>query len=815
MEIPQLPTAPVDLAVWWANQGWLVFPCKETDKAPYTANGFKNGMTDEAAIRSAWAKHPKALVGGATGKFRSVVDLDCKPGEIDGRAVWTAVAHVDAEPIWTSVTPSGGVHRVYNKIENHPSIGQYPWFGFDIRNEGGYIILPGSVMADGRRYELTAWGGDRAASVIDWEKIDRVLKEENETTRVLWAWHLVKEKEKKEARDKASRERRGVLAAAPVTTPVRVGKLEAPLPPEGAGKKAESPEAWARIMELVAELNDCPDGLGHREISRICFEAGSRIVRHGQADVDQVIEAFQSGLTWLYRNDGDERKVFADIDRCVRDGVLRGTGEPWRSGGRTTTAPPPPPANPPAAPGHTAPPAQAVAPVALSGAEVVPSVHGVLPPEFFQGSSVLEHIRDEAYRKGRSATTTTFATLALIASMADKRLRIPGFVGADQPLSLYVCAVAPSGGGKSTGTNLAKRLVNWDESRPDGAETSFIMSQPSTGQGMIEQHFALTPDPDAKGRNIKEQVAHNAFWSYDEGQTLINHLKEKGSILGYVLRSGWNGEHQAQANANPDLRRDLPAMSYQWGFMVVIQEAFVDDLINETDGGTAQRFIWCSTEDPGVPLWRDRDWRDKSVKSLGWVHPQIPRSALSSPGGEDTPFYIDFPEWFIEEMMDWDDGKRTGSIKVEPLDSHLYLSMMKFAGTLALAHGRLHVTDEDIHRVKMAFDAVSRPVARRLVRSIKVEAAKKEQAAAVKRVEAEEAANTAREDKVREIVTRKANEAGPDGIVWSKLTTHTARYRKALGDERYVDIVSGLEADGKIRRIRTTTDGNPVYGPTI
>ncbi len=179
MTLPQLPTQPVELAVWWANQGWLVFPCRPDNKAPYTANGFKDGMTDEAAIRSAWAKHPAALVGGATGPHRSAVDLDCKPGQIDGRGVWAAVAHIDAQPLWTSVTPSGGVHRVYSKIEGHPSIGQYPYFGLDIRNEGGYIILPGSQMADGRRWELTSWGADRADSVIDWVKIERVLKEEN------------------------------------------------------------------------------------------------------------------------------------------------------------------------------------------------------------------------------------------------------------------------------------------------------------------------------------------------------------------------------------------------------------------------------------------------------------------------------------------------------------------------------------------------------------------------------------------------------------------------------------------------------------
>lgn len=814
MEIPQLPSPPVELAVWWANQGWLVFPCRPDNKAPFTTNGFKDGMTDEAAIRHTWAKHPTAMVGGATGRYRSAVDLDCKPGEIDGRAVWSAVAAIDAVPMWTSVTPSGGQHRVYNKIENHPSIGQYPYFGFDIRNEGGYIILPGSVMQDGRRYELTSWDGDRASSIIDWVKIERTLKEENEYTKVLWGWHLLKEQQKKDKRDAESRARREALKpGAPVAARVTGSRLVAPLQPiMGGGIKADNPEAWARVLELVAELNDAPDGLGHREISRICFEAGSRIVRNGQADEDAVVQAFQGGLRWSYRQDGDERKVHLDIERCVRDGATNGRGEPWRSGVRTTVPPVPQPATPPPVSGTDAPTAQPVAPAGLPGGELVQAPI-LLPDEFFDGCPELQIIKQAAHNRMVSPTALAMTLLARIASMADHKLRLPALVGSHVGLSFYTVLTAKVGGGKSSTVNLAQELLGTD---PTSTREVEVITGNGTGEGLIQKHLTLQ-EVEGQKQRIPTQTINNVFWYIDEGMNLVKEFDRRGSQAAGILCSGWFCAGVGQNNATGELQRSLRPLSYNWGIVVAIQDDNAHNLLAQQGIGLTQRCFWVEGWDPTIP---DPDHLPAWPGALDWRHPPMPgdiptelRGSLSAPAvDEGAPRHVKLPDWYEKEQK-WALFRQKQTGQADDLSEHLVLMEIKLSVLVAMLRGHIDPTDDDIRRARIAIGAHKKQI-RRAMNRVRVEEAATNRLEASRAEDKAEEKQLAKEEAVRGKVERKVVKKHAEGstTTWREIRIAIGgRHVKELGDDRIAELVTELVTEGRIREVSRDTAGNPTY----
>lgn len=176
-----------------ARQGRPVFPCDAERKRPLLAKaeggqGFKDATTDETLIRSWWSRWPEALIGMPTGAVTGcfIVDIDVK-GEKQGEESWAAVLRTwgPVPETWETITATGGRHLWFAHpgrglvVPNRAGrLGQgnetwgrgaYPTVPFaqaaggqllvpdvDIRGDGGYVILPGSLLRDGRGY---VWEG--------------------------------------------------------------------------------------------------------------------------------------------------------------------------------------------------------------------------------------------------------------------------------------------------------------------------------------------------------------------------------------------------------------------------------------------------------------------------------------------------------------------------------------------------------------------------------------------------------------------------------------------------------------------------------
>jgi len=138
-------------------EGWPIFPCNPLDKTPLTPHGFKDATTDKRQISKWWKQWPNAMIGVPMGKVSGVfcVDLDRKAEGSDGVATWQQWLNDNEDNPATRMhnTPSTGQHVLFlwrEGIRNIPLNKLGP--GIEIKGEGGYIVVPPSMTADGRKY---------------------------------------------------------------------------------------------------------------------------------------------------------------------------------------------------------------------------------------------------------------------------------------------------------------------------------------------------------------------------------------------------------------------------------------------------------------------------------------------------------------------------------------------------------------------------------------------------------------------------------------------------------------------------------------
>jgi hypothetical protein len=100
-----------------------------------------------------WFKFPSANVGTVTGKISGLVvlDADGPQGLASLKALGTPAT------TWVSLTgrPEGGWQQFFRHPGNGTTIGNRAGLrsGLDVRGDGGFVVLPPSLHASGRRYE--------------------------------------------------------------------------------------------------------------------------------------------------------------------------------------------------------------------------------------------------------------------------------------------------------------------------------------------------------------------------------------------------------------------------------------------------------------------------------------------------------------------------------------------------------------------------------------------------------------------------------------------------------------------------------------
>jgi hypothetical protein len=163
----------LDAALAYAAMGWAVFPLAPGTKKPLIAGGggFKAATTDEKQIREWWTDAPEANIGVATGKISgiTVVDVDIKPWA-DKRGDDTLRELTDKHGVLPFTlmqnTWSGGKQIVFAFQQGAPNSAGCYGKHLDGRNDGGYVVVPPSRVAEDEREGTYAWLSDPRTTTL-------------------------------------------------------------------------------------------------------------------------------------------------------------------------------------------------------------------------------------------------------------------------------------------------------------------------------------------------------------------------------------------------------------------------------------------------------------------------------------------------------------------------------------------------------------------------------------------------------------------------------------------------------------------------
>ena len=141
------PSAMLIAALQYREKGFSVIPCGK-DKTPlikWLPHQEKRATEEE--IRQWWAKWPNANIGIITGKISgiTVLDFDSQEGVENFLANFKGVT--------PCVDTPRGMHAYFAYEDGIRNTVKVNGFDIDVRSDGGYVIAPPSVNAEGKQYK--------------------------------------------------------------------------------------------------------------------------------------------------------------------------------------------------------------------------------------------------------------------------------------------------------------------------------------------------------------------------------------------------------------------------------------------------------------------------------------------------------------------------------------------------------------------------------------------------------------------------------------------------------------------------------------
>jgi hypothetical protein len=309
------------------------------------------------------------------------------------------------------------------------------------------------------------------------------------------------------------------------------------------------------------------------------------------------------------------------------------------------------------------------------GGEIAPPLRN-LPDDFWNARDVLAHIRQAAHSRTRSADAVLLCVLARIAALTPSSYYLPPIVSSRGSLNFFAALVGSSGTGKTSAAAVAAELLPI-------TRTDIVQLSVGSGEGLIENYFEWEYDENDEGKKIrvKRKTKDSALYSLDEGEALIEMSGRKGSTLASNLRSAWTGGLVGQANASQETFRMLEPHTYRMAVLMGFQLEYAAAMLDDSAGGTPQRFVFASAVDPTVPKQRPR-WPGEL---------EAPRLSIDKNIGNAITFDLDVEAEIA--VRAW--SVTVGELTLDKLDSHADFGRMKVAALLGLLEGRTDVTPDD------------------------------------------------------------------------------------------------------------------------
>jgi hypothetical protein len=410
----------------------------------------------------------------------------------------------------------------------------------------------------------------------------------------------------------------------------------------------------------------------------------------------------------------------------------------------------------------------------------------VLPDSFWESRAALAHVRVAARARRLPPDAVLGATFAQLCASTSHRIVLPP-PPRTAPLNVDIVLLGAAGAGKGGSMDCAAALLA-DVS--DGTAHRWRTIGAGSGEGIRKAFYKRTSD-----RGVPwERAWDGLLVRVDEGSLLHALASSDRSTTLEVLRQTYSGEPLAFAYSSRDANvPDVPALSYRVAVVVSVQPALAGPLANDTDSGSAQRWLWLATTDPGVP-----------ERAPAWPGPlnitlPSPASLRSCDVAGLRLAAMAVAPAIAAEI----DAARVVRLQAngnaDPDEGHAHLGRLKIGALLALLDGRADITPDDWQLADMivSTSAGVRDYARQAVAR---DASTRERHSRERHARAEVAASEAIEaSKVERVAIKLASRvhaAEPGSLTVAALRRSYSSWRDVLDDaldhaaaEGWVDVV--------------------------
>jgi hypothetical protein len=296
--------------------------------------------------------------------------------------------------------------------------------------------------------------------------------------------------------------------------------------------------------------------------------------------------------------------------------------------------------------------------------------------DFWTARDELTHIRTYAQAQMAAPWATLGGVLARIICQVPPAVVLPDIINDEASLNLTLALVGRSGDGKGGSVAVARRAV-------DIGTPQFQVHTLGSGQGIAHGYGHWEPGKDGEPGGVV-QHATSVMFNVEEVDHLTAHNNQNASTALAELRRFCMGEKLGHLYADRTRRIEIPAHHYRGAIVVGVQPARAGVILNDVDGGTAQRFTWWPTIDhnpPDIEPQRPEPWQWK-------MPPDIPEPSIFT-GRRPLPICQAVRDAVREARRARNRGEG------DPLDGHALLTRERIAAALGILNGHWGINDED------------------------------------------------------------------------------------------------------------------------
>ena len=297
----------------------------------------------------------------------------------------------------------------------------------------------------------------------------------------------------------------------------------------------------------------------------------------------------------------------------------------------------------------------------------------------------LAHIAAYAHARMCSRWAVLGIALSLVACTVPPNVVLPAIVGSYASLNMFVAVVGRSGSGKSAAIAAARSAV---------VTYGYPMVPLGSGEGITRAYAYRRP------KDIElTWVERSVLFTSTEVDAMAALGSRAGATLLPQIREMFNGATLGFGYAAADKRLILPEHSYRAGVVVGVQPGRAGALLDDSDGGTPQRFLWVPGIDITVPRRPDEAPPPWKLQPLHWPPPLEPPSNGDDEDDRPKSKGIGRREVLTvatvaqDAIRDAAHQRATGAD--DPLDGHALLVRLKVATSLAVLAGRKIVDAAD------------------------------------------------------------------------------------------------------------------------